>query len=73
MICVDELHTIVENGESFRPDFRRAVALINKLTAASRANNPTLKVPLLVMSATLRIPDQQCFNGLLKLSPTMAN
>ena len=72
-VCIDEVHSTVQNYESFRPEFKTAIESINKLVGASRRNCPdTYYVPILVMSATFTIKDQHIFNSLIGRLPTMA-
>ena len=62
--CVDEVHTVVDHGESFRPEFPKAIDSIIELIYTSRKLHPTLTIPFMAMSATFRIPEQQRFNKL---------
>lgn len=71
-VCIDEAHSPVQNYESFRPEFKAAMESLNALVAVSRRNNPdTFYVPILVMSATFTIPDQQAFNNLIGRFPSL--
>ena len=72
-VCIDEVHSTVLNYESFRPEFKTAIDSMNTIVAESRRNCPdTYYVPILAMSATFTIVDQQTFNSLIGRLPTMA-
>eukprot|EP00956_Cyclotella_meneghiniana_P011109 scaffold15544_cov108-Cyclotella_meneghiniana.AAC.1 len=64
-VCIDEAHACVEQGESFRPEFKSSVNALKSLIATSKLNNPTLDIPVLAMSATFRIPEQRSFNAMM--------
>jgi superfamily II DNA helicase RecQ len=72
-VCIDEVHTAVQNYESFRPEFRSAMDFIHLLvsTARTATNGSYLYVPILAMSATFTISDQASFNKLIRRQPTM--
>ncbi len=56
-----------------RPEFKSAIESINNIGAKSRRNCPaTYYIPILAMSATFTIVDQQKFNCLIGRLPTMA-
>ena len=57
--CIDEVHAAVENSQSFRPAFGHAVHAIQGLIQQSRNLRPNKTIPLLVMSATFRLPEQR--------------
>jgi superfamily II DNA helicase RecQ len=71
-VCFDEVHCAVHNYESFRPEFKTAIDSINELVGIARRNNPdSFYVPILAMSATFTIADQQSFNQLINRLPTI--
>ena len=56
-VCIDEVHSSVQNYESFRPEFKSAMDFFNQLVTISR-NSTTRShfyVPILAMSARLFI------------------
>eukprot|EP00956_Cyclotella_meneghiniana_P023787 scaffold46927_cov56-Cyclotella_meneghiniana.AAC.1 len=64
-ICVDEAHACVEQSDSFRPEFKTAVDSLNALRSISKTHHPEHDIPMLVMSATFRIPEQKSFNNMI--------
>lgn len=71
-VCIDEVHSTVQNYESFRPEFKTSVDCINNIVSLSRGHSlQTIYVPILVMSATFTLTDQQAFNGLIGHFPTI--
>ncbi len=71
-VCIDEAHSTVLNYESFRPEFKTAINTINTLVSIARRAAPAMiYVPILVMSATFTIVDQQAFNLLISRFPTI--
>ena len=66
-VCVDKVHSTVQDFESFRPELKTAMIMINTIVAvARRANKGTnFYVPILVMLATFTMSDQQSFNDLI--------
>jgi hypothetical protein len=71
-VCIDEAHATVHNYESFRPEFKTAIDSINLLLSIARKNAPAkIFVPILAMSATFTIADQQSFNQLIGRFPTI--
>ena len=72
-VCIDEVHSSVQNYESFRPEFKSAMDFLNQLVTISR-NSTTRShfyVRILAMSATFTISDQDAFNKLIRRQPTM--
>ncbi len=71
-VCIDEAHSTVHNYESFRPEFKTAIDTINYLVSVARRAAPaTIYVPILVMSATFTVADQQAFNHLIGRFPSI--
>jgi superfamily II DNA helicase RecQ len=70
-VCIDEAHAAVEQCESFRPEFKDAIKSLKQLLAISKLHHPDIDIPLLVMSATFRIPEQRTFNNLIGDTPEM--
>ena len=68
-ICVDEAHTVVDHGESFRPEFRDAIDFLNTMVLLNRQHNPSNAIPFMAMSATFRIFEQKKFNALAGRTP----
>jgi superfamily II DNA helicase RecQ len=64
-VCIDEAHATVEQCESFRPEFKDAIQTIKNLISVSKIHHPGIDIPMLVMSATFRIPEQISFNRLI--------
>ncbi|KAL3759766.1 hypothetical protein ACHAWU_007510 [Discostella pseudostelligera] len=71
--CIDECHSVVQNYDSFRPEFKDAILSINGLISISKSHHPSRHIPILVMSATFRIPDQLVFNKLIGRFPTLVD
>ena len=69
--CIDEVHAAVENSQSFRPAFGHAVTAIKTLIQKSNQLRPKHHVPLLVMSATFRLPEQRLFNKMVMSFPDL--
>ena len=69
--CIDEVHAAVENSQSFRPAFGHAVTAIKSLIQKSHDLRPKTIVPLLVMSATFRLPEQRLFNKMVMAFPDL--
>jgi superfamily II DNA helicase RecQ len=70
-ICVDEAHATVEQCESFRPEFKDAINSIKNLLSISKTHHPNIDIPMLVMSATFRIPEHMTFNRLVGSTPEL--
>ncbi len=71
-VCVDEVHCTVHNYESFRPEFKTSIDSLNEIVGIARRTNPDkFYVPILAMSATFPIADQQEFNKLIGRLPTV--
>jgi superfamily II DNA helicase RecQ len=72
-VCIDEVHTAVQNYESFRPEFKTAMVSVNRIVSVARRSNLGTKfyVPILAMSATFTVSDQLSFNDLIARQPTM--
>jgi hypothetical protein len=71
-VCIDEAHATVHNYESFRPEFKTAIDTINNIVSVARRAAPAMiYVPILVMSATFTIADQQAFNLLIGRFPSI--
>eukprot|EP00956_Cyclotella_meneghiniana_P020359 scaffold35768_cov46-Cyclotella_meneghiniana.AAC.2 len=68
-VCVDEAHACVEQGESFRPEFKSSISALNSLIAIAKLHFPARDIPILVMSATFRIPEQKSFNSMIGRFP----
>lgn len=64
LICIDEAHSVKQQGRLFRPDFQEAVRNLQLMH-----DNMTKKCPRLVMSATLRKEDQLTINKLFGGTP----
>lgn len=63
---IDEIHSTVHNYESFWPEFKTAMDSMNHIVSLTRKNSPdTFYVPILAMSATFTVSDQQAFNMLV--------
>ena len=69
--CIDEVHATVENADSFRPEFGEAVNTMDSIIDCSKNHHPSLKIPILVMSAIFRIPDQIKFKNMIKRTPVI--
>ena len=72
-VCVDECHSVVHDHDSFRPEFKDAIHSINELLSISKSHHPSRHIPILVMSATFRIPDQVVFNMLIGRFPNIVD
>jgi superfamily II DNA helicase RecQ len=70
-VCVNEAHATVEQCESFRPEFRDAIQSIKNFISVSKIHHPGIDIPMLVMSATFRIPEQISFNRLIGATPEL--
>jgi hypothetical protein len=70
-VCIDEAHAAVEQCESFCPEFKDAIKSVKQLLAISKVHHPDIDIPLLIMSATFRIPEQRTFNNLIGDTPEM--
>ena len=68
---IDEVHATVQNYESFRPEFKTAMQTANTIVKAARKSDGNYYVPILAMSATFTIADQQSFNNLIQRQPTI--
>ena len=64
LMCIDEAHSIEQQGRYFRKDFQEAVKNLQTIH-----NQLATKCPRLVMSATLRKIDQQTISTLLCTKP----
>mmetsp|Transcript_11434 Transcript_11434/g.25104 ORF Transcript_11434/g.25104 Transcript_11434/m.25104 type:complete len:717 (-) Transcript_11434:43-2193(-) len=64
LMCIDEAHSIEQQGRYFRPDFQEAVKNLQLIH-----NNLKTKCPRLVMSATLRKIDQTTISKLFGGAP----
>jgi hypothetical protein len=72
-VCIDEVHSSVQNYESFSPEFKSAMDFLHQLVMISR-NSTTRShfyVPIHAMSATFTMSDQDAFNKLIHRQPTM--
>ena len=63
LFCVDEAHAIHQCGRSFRREFIEAMSKITAIR--DRLPHP---IPAILMSATLRYPDQKAHNDCLKIT-----
>jgi superfamily II DNA helicase RecQ len=70
-VCIDEAHATVEQSRSFRPEFKAAIQSIKNIIAISKTHRPDLNIPMLVMSATFRIPEQKAFNSMIGDTPVV--
>jgi superfamily II DNA helicase RecQ len=70
-ICVDEAHATVEQCESFRPEFKDAINSFKNLLSISKTHHPNIDIPMLVMSATFRIPEQMAFYRFIGSPPEL--
>ena len=68
-ICIDEVHTAVQNYVSFRPEFKTAVEAVNSLVSTAKGLGK--RVPILAMSATFTTGQQKAFNNLIHRSPSI--
>jgi superfamily II DNA helicase RecQ len=70
-VCIDEAHAVVEQSRSFRPEFKAAIQSIKNIIAISKIHHPGIDIPMLVMSATFRIPEQKAFNYMIGDTPEL--
>eukprot|EP00985_Skeletonema_marinoi_P025174 scaffold18237_cov134-Skeletonema_marinoi.AAC.1 len=70
-LCVDEAHAVVENHDSFRPEFKSAIDSMAYILATAKRHHANNHVPLLVMSATFRQREQKMFAKMIKIKPTL--
>ena len=63
-MCIDEAHSVEQQGRYFRKDFQEAVKNLQKIH-----NDLKTKCPRIVMSATLRKVDQNTISKLLGTEP----
>jgi superfamily II DNA helicase RecQ len=61
LICIDEAHSIEQDGRSFRPEFVSAAQNLMMLH-----NMMPTKCSIVCMSATFRMSDQNTVSGILK-------
>eukprot|EP00956_Cyclotella_meneghiniana_P020780 scaffold37108_cov23-Cyclotella_meneghiniana.AAC.3 len=71
LVCIDEAHACVEQGESFRPEFKSSINALKSLIETSKLHNPTRDIPILAMSATFRLPEQRSFNAMMGQFPEL--
>jgi superfamily II DNA helicase RecQ len=73
MVCIDEVHSTVQNFELFRPELKTAMDSIDAIItiARKRNKNTIFHVPILAMSAIFTMDDQQSFNQLIRRQSTM--
>ncbi len=71
--CIDEVHSTVQNDESFRPEFRRAIDAVHAIVSVARNSLSATRcfVPILAMLATFTMSDQNSFNNLIRRQPTI--
>ena len=70
-LCVDEVHAVVEDHDSFRQEFKSAIESIANILETARIHRADKHVPLLVMSATFRRREQKMFAKLIKMKPAL--
>ena len=68
-ICIDEVHTAVQNYVSFRPEFKTAVESVNSLVKIAKRLGK--RVPILAMSATFTTRQQKAFSNLIHRTPSI--
>ena len=72
-VWIDEVHSSVQNYESFRPEFKSAMDFLHQLVTISRKSitRSHFYVPILAMLATFTMSDQYAFIKLICRQPTM--
>ncbi len=72
-ICIDEEHSTVQNYESFHPKFKTAMHSVDTIVSMARMamKGTFYYVPILAMSATFTMSDQNHFNKLIGRQLTM--
>ena len=67
-ICIDEAHSMVHNYKSFHPEFKTTMHLVDTIVSMARMamKGTFYYVPILAMSVTFTMSDQNNFNKLIR-------